>query len=208
MAVWLANARAEVPVATPAANAASAPLSVSQTHPPVDARMELKGAELLKALRAGGFVLYLRHTETGEVTPECRQSNLSKTGEDQARAIGVALRELRIPIGDRESSELCRVRDTARLLDVGDFRTNEDLNNIPKNASHDFNSARMRRIAVPPRTGTNTILASHIHGGNTPDQRLLLDLGEMIVFRPDGKGGSEPVARIPRTGWTTLRDLP
>ena len=193
------------PATTPAATAISVPQPNVPALPLVDPSRELKGAELLKALQRGDLVLYLRHTDTGKVTPDCKESNLSTLGEEQAAQLGNALRDLRIPFGQRESSEICRVRDTARLLGLGAFQTNEDLNNVPKRAGHDLHAARMRRLALPPARGTNTLLVGHIHAGDTPNQRLFLDLGEIIVFRPDGKGGSEPIARIRLAEWAELQ---
>ena len=170
-------------------------------HPQVDPARQLKGADLVKALRAGGLVLYLRHTDTGRVTRDCLESNLSPLGEEQAKRLGAVLRDLKIPFGQIESSELCRVQDTARLLGAGTFQTNEDLNNMPKRPGHDVHAARTRRLAVPPARNTNTLLVAHVHSAQPLNQRLSLEIGEVIVFRPDGKGSSDPVARIRLTDW-------
>ena len=173
-------------------------------YPLVDPSGELKDAELVDALRAGGFVLYLRHTETGRVTRDCVESNLSPAGEEQAKQIGTALRALKIPIGQFESSEVCRVQDTARLLGLGVVQTNEDLNNMPKRPGHELHAARARRLALPAPRGTNTLLVAHLLNGASPAERISLEIGETIVFRPDGKGGTNPVARIRLTDWAAL----
>ena len=173
-------------------------------YPLVDPSRELKGAELIDALRAGGFVLYLRHTDTGRVTRDCVESNLSPAGEEQAKQIGAALRALRIPIGQIESSEVCRVQDTARLLGLGAVQTNEDLNNMPKRPGHELHAARARRIALPAPRATNTLLVAHLLNGPSPAERMSLEIGEIIVFRPDGKGGASAVARIRLTDWAAL----
>lgn len=173
-------------------------------HPLVDPSRELKGAELIDALRAGGFVLYLRHTETGRVTRDCAESNLSPAGEEQAKRIGTVLRALKVPIGQIESSEVCRVQDTARLLGIGAVQTNEDLNNMPKRPGHELHAARARRLALPAPRGTNTLLVAHLLNGASPAERISLEIGETIVFRPDGKGGTDPVARIRLADWAAL----
>lgn len=173
-------------------------------HPQIDPSRQLKGADLVGALRAGGLVLYLRHTDTGRVTRDCLETNLSPLGEEQEKRLGVALRNLKIPFGQIESSEVCRVQDTARLIGAGAFQTNEDLNNMPKRPGHDVHAARMRRLALPPARGTNTLLVAHVHDAQPLHQRLSLEIGEVIVFRPDGKGGSEAVARIRLTDWLEL----
>lgn len=211
--LWMPLALVATPAgATPASETSkaatqsviAAPLPNAPAFPPIDPSRELKGVALLKALQAGGLVLYVRHAEAGKVVPDCNESSLSAHGEAQAKQLGAALRDLKIPIGQRETSEVCRVRHTADLLGLGAFRANEDLNNAPKRAGHDFHAARLRRLAVPPDGATNTLLVGHMQGGNTPDQRLFLDLGEVIVFRPDGKGASHAVARIRLTHWAEL----
>jgi phosphohistidine phosphatase SixA len=173
-------------------------------HPLVDPARELKGAALIDALRAGGFILYLRHTDTGRVTRDCVESNLSPAGEEQAKRIGAVLRALKIPIGQIESSEVCRVQDTARLLGIGAVQTNEALNNMPKRPGHELHAARARRLALPAASGTNTLLVGHLMNGASSAERIALEIGEIIVFRPDGKGGTNPVARIRITDWAAL----
>src|SRR5215475_3764539 len=90
---------------------ASAPgLAQTTTNP------SLQGAELLTALRAGGYILYFRHADTDHTQRDSRgmdlndcaaQRNLSQRGRDNARAIGEALRALGIPIMTVLASPLC-----------------------------------------------------------------------------------------------------
>ena len=192
-----------------------APTSSSQTtlpphlrgEPAVNAALELKGTALIDALQRGGLVLYMRHTETGKVTAECTESNLSPTGEQQAVKIGEAMRALKIPFGIRESSELCRVQDTARLLGIGPFATSEDLSPGPKRPGHEIHAARTRRLATVPPPDTNVLLLGHVQAGNSERERLFLEIGETIVFRPDGKGAADVVARLKWSDWEGLMHL-
>ena len=192
-----------------------APTSSSQTtlpphlrpEPPVNVVSERKGVALIDALQRGGLVLYMRHAETGKVTAECTESNLSPTGEQQAAKIGEALRALKIPFGIRESSELCRVQDTARLLGIGPFATSEDLSPGPKRADHEVHAARTRRLATLPPPNTNVLLLGHVQAGNSERERLFLEIGETIVFRPDGKAATAVIARIKWTDWEELLRL-
>ena len=97
--------------------------------PLVDSATELKGAKLVDALRSGGYVLYMRHAlQIPPTTEKCETSNLTPVGEEQARTVGAALRELKIPIGQVRSSQPCRNRDTARLLGLGPYEITDDLN--------------------------------------------------------------------------------
>ena len=198
--------------AAPAAVSANAPSTSSVAKrstpyptvhplPPMDPRKVLSLPALKAAMRHGGLVFYLRHTENGVITPQCESSNLTPRGEADARQIGKAIRDLKLPIGKIFSSDICRVRDTARLLDLGAFEITEDLTNMPKREGHDIHTARMKLLATVPPAGTHHLLVSHIHGGDREDQAIYLDLGEIIVYRPNGRGGADAVARIRIEDW-------
>ena len=186
------------PTALPAAAAPPPP-------PVVDPTKELKGPALVDALRKGGFVLYMRHTETGIVTEKCDSTNLSAVGEENARSVGAALQDLNIPIGAVRSSQPCRCVGTARLLGLGEVDITEDLNPVPPRDGFDISAARARRLAEIPPYGTNTVLVSHLHGARNKDEWLHLQMGEIIVFRPEASPRAEPVARIPLAGWVALK---
>ena len=164
----------------------------------------LEGAALGAAMQKGGFVFYLRHAETGPTSEDCNQTNLTAKGRDEAKGIGDAIRALKIPIGRVISSDVCRALETARLANVGVVEVNEDLHRMPKRLDHKFHEGRAKLIATPPLPGTNTLLAGHIHFGNGTDQRLFMQLGEMIVFRPQTEGPPDVVARIRFEDWAKL----
>lgn len=175
-----------------------------QAYPVIDPAVAPAGSALLAALQKGGFVLYLRHTETGAITEQCNVSNLSPGGMAMARELGAQLKRLRIPVGRVVSSPVCRVQETARLLEVGDVELSHDLAQAAKPPAADLYSARMRQLAAVPRPGTNTLLVSHMHAGVPRYQTMDLEFGEVIVYRTDGKNGVRPVARIRAEGWSTL----
>ena len=203
-----ANSQATVQETTPAPGLPTPPVAAVQPAlPTVDPAKELKGFALVEALRKGGFVLYMRHTETGFVTEKCEKSNLSAGGEVAASSVGAALRELKIPIGVVRSSQPCRTGDTARLLGLGTVEITEDLNPTPSREGMDIGALRSRRLAEMPPPGTNTVLVSHLHGSRKKEEWLHLGMGEIIVFRPDGKEGHEPVARITVADWVALKKL-
>ena len=70
-----------------------------QAYPVIDPAAALAGGALLAALQKGGFVLYLRHTETGAITEQCNVSNLSPIGLAMARELGSQLKRLRMLVG-------------------------------------------------------------------------------------------------------------
>ncbi|MCC6198331.1 MAG: histidine phosphatase family protein, partial [Burkholderiales bacterium] len=84
----------------------------------------LEGAALVAALHQGGYILYLRHTSTDfshndqamTSYEDCAsQRNLTDAGRTEARAIGAALRELKIPVGPVLASPYCRTMESGRL---------------------------------------------------------------------------------------------
>ena len=173
--------------------------------PIVDPAKELKGATLIAALRKGGFVLYMRHTEAGLPAEKCDQNSLSAAGLENARSVGSAIRDLNIPIGAVRSSLPCRTYITAASLGLGVVEVAEDLNPTAPTPGMDLGAARTARLNEAPLVGTNTILVSHLHGSRNKDEWLHLELGEVIVFRPNAGARAEPVARIAVAKWPRLR---
>jgi phosphohistidine phosphatase SixA len=174
-------------------------------HPPMDKAHQLAGKALVDALRRGGYVLFMRHAETGTVTAECSTSNLTPRGERDAARVGFALKALAVPLDRIISSPVCRVQDTARNLGLGPFEVSEDLANQALRPGFDFNNAREKLLVMPPSTGKNVLLISHTQGGNNFSQALALDFGEIIVIAPDGKGGRAAIARVRVDDWAGLK---
>lgn len=178
--------------------------------------------ELVAALRKGGYNLYMRHAQSnvgqdGNLlqTPNwwenCTiQRNISDTGKDQARKVGAALRSLKIPVDSILASQFCRNRDTAHLMGLGPIEVTEDINHqIGQRPGFDINVSRFKRLASAPAKGSNTLLVSHTHGSPRAEERIMggVQEAEIVVYLPDGKGGSEPIARIPPSEWDNLIKL-
>jgi phosphohistidine phosphatase SixA len=102
--------------------------AISWLVPPAAAQSanprSLPGAELLAALRAGGYVLYFRHADTDHSREDQRPVNLddcatqrvlSEKGRRNSRAIGEAIHTLDVPIGSVLASPLCRTVETGVL---------------------------------------------------------------------------------------------
>lgn len=169
---------------------------------------------LIEALRAGGQVIYLRHADTefwhGDGSPvvleDCAtQRGLSEAGREQARAIGVGLEHLLVPVGEVRSSPYCRCAETARLafdrvLLDGDLvpLTSADA------AQRAAREAALRHLlGTLPAPGTNAVVVSHSDnfaavGG------VELDAGEAAVVKPLPEGGFQLIARVPADAWSTL----
>src|SRR5918994_2410033 len=134
----------------------------------------LEGRALAEALRGGGYVLYFRHAATDFSQEDtdtrnlrnCRtQRNLTADGRADARAIGRAIRELRIPVGSVLASRYCRTRQTASLA-FGRARTTIDLTSLPSSptaAERNRRVAALRRLlGTRPRRSVNSVLVAHL----------------------------------------------
>lgn len=164
----------------------------------------LRGESLLQALRAGGLTLFMRHTQAGTITEHCETSNLSQAGERDARFVGESIKALGIPVGSVETSPVCRSRDTAILLGLGTPKSTLALSNNIRGTTEDLESLRSALIKRAPLAGTNTMLVSHLHAGKQKDNWIQMDLGEIVVFKSDGKGRSDAIARIAPDDWYDL----
>ena len=182
-----------------AALAQSPPESV---YPVIDPGARLEGKALVDALREGGFVLFMRHARQVNPQPEqCSRAALASQGQAQAAHVGGSLRKLGSPIGSVRASTLCRASITAALMEVGGVEETADL--LPS-IDAGIQAARRRQLAAAPKPGTNTLLVSHVQGGEQVIDRMQLELAEVIVFRPDGRGGSAAIARIRGEDWDKL----
>ena len=196
-----------------------APAQTQPSTPLIDVYKELKNAALVQALRKGGFNLYMRHGSSTIGQDDnlaqlqlwwenCAiQRNIADTGREQARKAGASIRELKIPVSQVLTAQFCRTRETGYGLGLGPIEVTEDLNHqIGQRIGFDVNAARFKQLAETPAKGTNRILVSHTHGSPRTEERIMgaIQEAEIVVYKPDGKGGSEPVARIPVAEWDNL----
>ncbi len=173
----------------------------------------LTGAALLQTLRAGGLILYFRHTSTDfgqnddamSGYEDCaRQRNLTDNGRDEARRIGAAIKRLDIPIGDVLASPFCRTRETAQLI-FGRATVAPAVRGGPARPETNDRYAELRKLlSTPPRAGTNLAIASHGNPFRAVTDTQYLAEGEAAVIRPLGAQGFRIVARIPKDGWDAL----
>ena len=181
-------------------------------------------ASLVETLRAGGNVIYMRHVtadvgndvqRSGEWWKKCGEGHrmLSDRGRADAAKVGEAIRRLGIPISEVLCSEYCRAVETARLLALGDPKTDARLNGWPawKAVDPERGLERLAQgtralLASRPARG-NVLLVSHRQDiPNLPDP-VIADLkdGECAVFTPDGRGGFALRGRIKVEDWPMLK---
>lgn len=174
---------------------------------------KLAPGELVTELKRGGYVIYFRHTSTdfsqndlqSKSFDDCaHQRNLTDGGRAQARAIGEAIRNLKLPIDKVVASPLCRTMETARLA----FERAEavpEMRGAPlPPADPNRYTALKKLFATPYPRGANLVVASHgnpFYGVAGPPY---LAEGEGAVVRGLGNGEFEVVARIRVDDWPAL----
>jgi len=159
-------------------------------------------------LSAPGIVAIMRHADapgTGDsarfALDDCTtQRNLGAHGRDQAREIGAAIRAAGVTVDRVLTSQWCRCRDTARLLDVGPI---EDLTAINSFFRHpdrtDRQTAELREFLSGLLPGETIVLVTHYVNiraltgrGVASGEVLLLEIGrdgtisvvDEILIRP------------------------
>jgi len=180
----------------------------------------LSGPALVDALSGGGFIVYFRHAGTDwsqndqvardgdwESCDGTRMRQLSDAGRETARDVGRAIRALGIPISDVFSSEYCRARETAELLDLGPVEPTREIMNL-RSAEYvggrDAAAGRLLRyLSSAPPSGTNTVIVAH---GNLVRAATGAYPGEAgaVVFRPRPGDLPEVVAEIAASDWRRL----
>jgi phosphohistidine phosphatase SixA len=175
---------------------------------------ELPAAELLAQLRKGGYVLYFRHAATDfsqndermKSYEDCAsQRNLIDKGRSDARAIGAAIRELRIPVERVLASPFCRTVETAQLL-FGHAEKMQEVRGGPSAPAGSERYAALRKIlATPVRAGSNLAVVSHGNPFYSVAGPPYLAEGEAAVIRPLG-ADFQVIARIRIDSWEGLRN--
>ena len=169
---------------------------------------------LVDRLRAGGYVLYLRHASTdfsrndAAMTSyfDCaKQRNLTDKGREEARALGEHVKRLGIPIGEVLASPFCRTRETAQLA-FGKATTLQEVRGGPATSDDPTRYEALRKLlATRPAPGTNTVISSHGNPFHAVAGAPYLAEGEMAVITPGGESGFSVVGRIRADQWQALK---
>ena len=204
---------------TPVARAALLLLVLPFAATQAAAQSQLGDADLLEALRGGGYNIYFRHVATEwsqsdrvgqhgdwRVCDPDRMRQLSDSGRADARAIGAAMRELSIPVGEVLASPYCRTMETARLIDVGPVLASTEVMNL-RSASYFGGRAAVvasarRLLSSPAPEGANRVIVAH---GNVAREATPVypDEGEGLVFEPSASG-FRLVGRLTPADWRRL----
>lgn len=179
----------------------------------------LQGQALVKALRQGGYVIVMRHASSPAEAPDSQTANtdnihrerqLDAKGRASATAMGQALRELKIPIGDVLSSPTYRALETVRYAKLGDHPlTFDELGDGGKSMQSvtDVQATWLQGRVTRFLAGTNTVIVTHLPNLTRafPQYASGMADGEAMIFGSDHKGGATLVARVKIEEWAALR---
>src|SRR5205807_2551576 len=168
-------------------------------------------AELLPELRKGGYVLFIRHPKTNPDQADTdplnldnikAQRHLSDEGRRQARLLGQAFRDLKLPIEKVVSSKFYRAQEAAKLLDVGPVTASVDVTEGGLVVTPRENERRAKALrallSTPPAPGKNLVIVSHKPNLQDAAGKDFGDLseGEVVVFQPLGESKFKAVGRV------------
>ena len=178
----------------------------------------LHGVELVRALRQGGYVIVMRHTSSPRDAPAKDLANpdnpklerqLDEEGRNTAIAMGKALRELKIPVGDVLASPTYRALETVRYAQLGNPRTYDELGDGGQSMQNgtDVQAAWLQKSVTQFPRGSNTILVTHFPNITRafPQSSAGLADGEALIFGSGGNGGAALIARIKIEEWPGMR---
>lgn len=176
-------------------------------------------AGLAGELRHGGYVLVMRHASSPADPPDkamadpentADERQLDDNGRASARAMGEALRALHVPVARVFSSPTYRARETVRLLGFGNPVLAQELgdqgHSMMRISGNGPAAWLKNQVALSPPAGRNTLLVTHMPNiaASFPDQAKDLKDGETLVFKPDGHGHAELVAKVAIEEWPRM----
>jgi phosphohistidine phosphatase SixA len=177
-----------------------------------------EGAALVHALERGGYVLVMRHAsspseppakESADVENTRDERQLDEKGRTTSTAMGNALHQLKIPVGQVLSSPTYRALETAKYAQLGTARTYPELGDDGKSMQGGTEAQAhwlQNKVREFPSV-TNTFIVTHSPNITAAFPQIGSPVadGEALVFGPDGTGGATIVARIKIEEWPSLR---
>jgi len=175
--------------------------------------------EWVSALKAGGYVIVMRHGATHQDQADTdpfnlanvdKQRQLNDAGRAKAREIGAAIKKLGIPIGQVVTSQYFRAIETGRLA-FGEPQPTADVTEGGQVVSPNENARRMQALRAMagrvPEAGTNTLIVTHkpnILDAFGKDWFEVRE-AETSIFKPDGSGGYALVGRVQIGQWAAAK---
>jgi phosphohistidine phosphatase SixA len=170
---------------------------------------------LAASLRAGGYVILVRHgatfsnqadTDPYNLADVSKQRNLNEKGKELAKAFGAAIRAAGVPVGEVYTSQFNRAYETAVLAGFKDIETTVDLSEGGLVVTPEENGRRAQALrhmlAKLPAAGKNDILITHKPNIVDALGKDWFDVkeGEASIFKPEG-GKYRLIARVQMEDW-------
>ena len=185
---------------------------------PLHAQTRPGDAELAQLLKAGGHVILLRHgathsdqADSDPLNPDnvAKQRQLSPKGEEAAKAFGVAVKQIGIPIGKAITSQFDRAYQTAKLAGFDNAEKTADVTEgglvVSPNENNRRTAALRKLASTVPAAGTSVLIVSH--KPNVVDafgkDWFEVKEGEATILKPDGNGYAV-VARVQMDEWSRI----
>jgi phosphohistidine phosphatase SixA len=172
--------------------------------------------DLVAALRNGGYVIVMRHASSPREAPDRATANrdninlerqLDERGRSSAVAMGNAIRNLKIPIGEVFTSPTYRAIETVRLAQLPAPHAQAELGDGGQSmqAADERQAKWLNDRVSRASAGTNIVVVTHMPNlaRAFPEWGAIAD-GEAIVVKPDGKGRATIVGRIKIEDWPRL----
>jgi phosphohistidine phosphatase SixA len=188
------------------------------TLPASSQSADSNAAAWIAALRGGGHVIVIRHgathadqadTDPLNISDTTKQRHLNDQGRALAKSIGDSMRKLRIPVASVQTSMFFRAIETGRLLGFGDVATTADMTEgglVVTPTENNRRAAALRKLAATVPAAGNVVLVSHKPNIMDAFGKDWFDVreGEASIFKPDGNGGYNLLARVQAGDWAKL----
>lgn len=185
---------------------------------PAYAQSRPSDTEIAALLRAGGHVIVIRHGATNEDQADvdplntdniAKQRQLSAKGEEAAKALGAAFKQIGVPVAKVTTSQFNRAYQTAKLAGFDNVEKSADVTEgglvvPPKENNRRAQAFRQLASAVPP-AGSNIVVVSHKPNIIDAFGKDWFDVkeGETTIFKPDGST-YKVVARVQMDEWPRI----
>lgn len=176
---------------------------------------------LVRELRRGGYVLFVRHGQvqpgsvdlrgSGDWWKNCATSQrLAPSALPQAQAIGAALRNQRILFDEVLASEFCRAYDTGIFIGIAAPQRIPALNagtafESQKKTPAEQSAALLRLLSTPVVAGKNRLLIGHTLPATAVHPILsILTETQTAIFKPEGNNRFQFVTTLTPGQWQWL----
>ncbi len=172
---------------------------------------------VIRQLREGGFVLFMRHARTDISHPDqlpridlndcTTQRQLSEAGRRDAAKIGRYFRRAHIPVGEVYTSPICRARDTAQAAFGNDYIVENRLMftaSLTDAEKAPIIEYTRQLVSAPVEAHTNRVVVAHAENLMEIMNYLPKPEGVVVILLPLGDKRFKYIASVPPDQWKYL----